>query len=295
MQPKGENIQNRKQAPTDNPWGRSEENPSSEQEKAPATFYEGLVMNPEEKEFKRLTGKEWPGTNSIAGSNGQNDHGNEDGSSATSTIRQRTETEKTSPDSRQSPRKVFSTFEVAPGISKEKEFKRLTGEEWPGINYIAESTSTEDDGYDVPIETWTIYEINPKLSKEPGETAPTRDSIQELNLDPRILNDLTDKLEDIDRWIERDRQNAWRGESAVQNQDHYDHLITEVINQAIAENQALLELEERSDLETQYKLQLQRIQQLERELESLNNPNQETKTRESSSFGFFNRIFQRAA
>ena len=40
------------------------------------------------------------------------------------------------------------TFQVAPGTTKEAEFKRLTGEDWPGEKYYAETSGVDDDGYD---------------------------------------------------------------------------------------------------------------------------------------------------
>ena len=59
-------------------------------------------------------------------------------------------------------------FQVAPGISKEAEFKRLTGEDWPGVNWIAESSGVDDDGYDQPIETWTVRRRTSEEMSEPG-------------------------------------------------------------------------------------------------------------------------------
>ena len=54
---------------------------------------------------------------------------------------------------------MSKTFQVAPGTTKEAEFKRLTGEDWPGKKYIAETSGADNfDGYDYPIETWTIRE-----------------------------------------------------------------------------------------------------------------------------------------
>ena len=52
--------------------------------------------------------------------------------------------------------KEFAKFQVASGISKEAEFKRLTGEDWPGVEYYATCYGV-DEGYDEPIENWTIY------------------------------------------------------------------------------------------------------------------------------------------
>ena len=54
---------------------------------------------------------------------------------------------------------VFARFQIASGVSKEAEFKRLTGEDWPGENYYAETYGV-DEGYDEPIENWTIYKRN---------------------------------------------------------------------------------------------------------------------------------------
>ena len=64
------------------------------------------------------------------------------------------------------------TFQVAPGVTKEAEFKRLTGEDWPGVNYIAETSGVSDDGYDYPIEEWVIRKRTAE-EKAPADTVPT--------------------------------------------------------------------------------------------------------------------------
>ena len=59
------------------------------------------------------------------------------------------------------------TFQVAPGVTKEEEFKRLTGEDWPGKKYKAETYGADDDGYDYPIETWIITERQEEKQQDP--------------------------------------------------------------------------------------------------------------------------------
>lgn len=61
------------------------------------------------------------------------------------------------------------TFEVdGYSITKEQEFKRLTGEEWPGTTHYADRIvdASNDNGYDNPFETWVIKE-------RPDETQPS--------------------------------------------------------------------------------------------------------------------------
>ena len=93
--------------------------------------------------------------------------------------------------------KVFSTFQVASGTSKEAEFKRLTGEDWPGEKYYA-VTYGVDEGYDEPIENWTIYERPAAEAQQQPETI-TNDEVfghlsalpvkigQALNIMPHVM------------------------------------------------------------------------------------------------------------
>ena len=77
---------------------------------------------------------------------------------------------------------AFAKFQVVSGVSKEAEFKRLTGEDWPGENYYATCYGV-DEGYDEPIENWTIYkrvtneqstenDITPESDTTSGEDDP---------------------------------------------------------------------------------------------------------------------------
>ena len=51
------------------------------------------------------------------------------------------------------------TFQVGPGLSLEAEFKRITGEDWPGVKYTAETSGADgDETDDGPIENWVIKE-----------------------------------------------------------------------------------------------------------------------------------------
>ena len=59
------------------------------------------------------------------------------------------------------------TFQVGAGLSKEAEFKRLTGEDWPGVNYIAESNGAESGDDDV-LETWVIRKRTSKEKTNKG-------------------------------------------------------------------------------------------------------------------------------
>ena len=80
---------------------------------------------------------------------------------------------------------VVGTFQVAPGISKEAEFKRLTGEEWPGVNYVAEFDELEDDGYDNPIENWVIRRKDAQNTQPwESEPAPIQEPVRESEEEP---------------------------------------------------------------------------------------------------------------
>ena len=75
------------------------------------------------------------------------------------------------PEKKATEPEVFDTFTVGYGMGdRDSQFKKLTGEDWPGVNYYAESNGTEDDGYDDPIETWTIYK---RVQEQPSKTANT--------------------------------------------------------------------------------------------------------------------------
>ena len=69
---------------------------------------------------------------------------------------------------------VFARFQIASGASKEAEFKRLTGEDWPGENYYAETYGV-DEGYDEPIENWTIYKRNASGQNSKSEASEAVD------------------------------------------------------------------------------------------------------------------------
>lgn len=85
-----------------------------------------------------------------------------------------------------SEKKSPMTFQVAPGTTKEAEFKRLTGEDWPGEKYYAETSGVDDDGYDYPIETWTIRERIPEDNSETdGLTEELQQYWQKLQENPR--------------------------------------------------------------------------------------------------------------
>ena len=77
----------------------------------------------------------------------------------------------------------FATFQVGSGLSKEEEFKRLTGEEWPGQKYYAELNNVEED-YEEPIENWVIYKRNTDDSNDVDTAKDPDDVDQDPNLDP---------------------------------------------------------------------------------------------------------------
>ena len=88
--------------------------------------------------------------------------------------------------------KEFGHFQVASGTSKEAEFKRLTGEDWPGVEYYATCYGV-DEGYDEPIENWTIYkrssnEQDPTDASE-GEDNPEDKDNAEGEKDPNNNDD----------------------------------------------------------------------------------------------------------
>ena len=82
--------------------------------------------------------------------------------------------------------KEFAKFQVASGTSKEAEFKRLTGEDWPGEKYYA-VTYGVDEGYDEPIENWTIYKRSSK-EQTPADT-PEGEGDPESPNNPKGEND----------------------------------------------------------------------------------------------------------
>lgn len=79
------------------------------------------------------------------------------------------------------------TFQVGYGMSKEAEFKRLTGEDWPGVKYVAESYGA-DEGYDDPMETWIIRERSEKAATPSNTsdqpTTPTATSNEQQTSTP---------------------------------------------------------------------------------------------------------------
>ena len=111
---------------------------------------------------------------------------------------------------------IVGTFQVAPGVSKEAEFKRLTGEDWPGVTYVAETDGVDDDGYDQPIENWVIRKRVPEGANESkdGEKAPddeqektpTADEYDEgIKKIDEVLNDRekVPTAEELDRGIDK--------------------------------------------------------------------------------------------
>ncbi|MBP5647813.1 hypothetical protein J6X04_00790 [Candidatus Saccharibacteria bacterium] len=107
-----------------------------------------------EAEFKRLTGEDWPGEKYYAVTAGADEGYDEPIENWT--IYERPASEITQQPEAISEDEVFGHFQVASGVSKEAEFKRLTGEDWPGVEYYATCYGV-DEGYDEPIENWTIY------------------------------------------------------------------------------------------------------------------------------------------
>lgn len=98
--------------------------------------------------------------------------------------------EKENPQSETKPETInegetFAKFQVVSGVSKEAEFKRLTGEDWPGENYYATCYGV-DEGYDEPIENWTIYKrVTSEQSAESNAT-PENDATKEGEDVPEI-------------------------------------------------------------------------------------------------------------
>ena len=74
----------------------------------------------------------------------------------------------------------FATFQVGSGLSKEEEFKRLTGEEWPGQKYYAVPGDAAEN-YDEPIENWLIYERDTDILNQPQATDQPNQSIDQDN------------------------------------------------------------------------------------------------------------------
>lgn len=74
----------------------------------------------------------------------------------------------------------FATFQVGSGLSKEEEFKRLTGEEWPGQKYYAVPGDVAEN-YDEPIENWLIYERDTDIPNQPQTTDQPNQSTDQDN------------------------------------------------------------------------------------------------------------------
>ncbi len=143
-----------------------------------------------EAEFKRLTGEDWPGEKYYAVTYGVDEGYDEP-------IENWTIYERPAVEAQQQPEtitndEVFGHFQVASGTSKEAEFKRLTGEDWPGVEYYATCYGV-DEGYDEPIENWTIYkrssnEQDPTDASE-GEDNPEDKDNAEGEKDPNDKDD----------------------------------------------------------------------------------------------------------
>ena len=143
-----------------------------------------------EAEFKRLTGEDWPGEKYYAVTYGIDEGYDEP-------IENWTIYERPAAEAQQQPEtitndEVFGHFQVASGTSKEAEFKRLTGEDWPGVEYYATCYGV-DEGYDEPIENWTIYkrssnEQDPTDASE-GEDNPEDKDNAEGEKDPNDKDD----------------------------------------------------------------------------------------------------------
>ena len=143
----GAGINSESQQNQENPWDSLKNQPMR------MTFQVAPGVTKEE-EFKRLTGEDWPGKKYKAETYGADDDGY-DYPIETWIITERQEEKQQDP-------LIGKTFQVAPGVTKEEEFKRLTGEDWPGKKYMADTYGVDDDGYDYPIETWKIRERTPE-------------------------------------------------------------------------------------------------------------------------------------
>lgn len=172
-EPGNSNNQQHPQEP--NPWDSLSQAPQQgtpEAPKSPAgtTFQAGDRFTTKESEFERITGEAWPGTKYTAelvegGSYG--DKANSDFPLEQWEIRERADS-----DQPEKAKENFGNFQVWSGTSKEAEFERLTGEPWPGVNYVAENIGIDDNGYDEPHEEWVVY----KLVDSSPESEPADDS-----------------------------------------------------------------------------------------------------------------------
>lgn len=102
------------------------------------------------------------------------------------------------------------SFEVGEGLSKEAEFKRITGEDWPGTTYYAESNGS-DGGDDGVLETWIIR-------KRPTEENVTENQPSKPTNPEAIQSETTVPSEDdlaYQRWL---KQNESRSQEQYDNE-----------------------------------------------------------------------------
>ena len=113
---------------------------------------------------------------------------------------------------------VFARFQIASGVSKEAEFKRLTGEDWPGKNYYAETYGV-DEGYDEPIENWTIYKRNASGQNSEPEASEAVDPSKDGETTPEDGNTAENNKEsdgiDIEYIVEPDEGNVSEAAEAL--------------------------------------------------------------------------------
>ena len=169
-----------------------------------------------------------------------------------------------------SDRAEAKTFQVAPGVNLEAEFKRLTGEDWPGKTYIAESDGADDDGYDSPIETWTIRkrtdeELGPKKGPD-GDKTHEKDKDEERAKLEAMIASLSEEeraghtvQEIIDEMTDEEKRRLLEEGGKKGDHDTSDRAKREAEERAKreAEECAKLEAEERAKREAEERAKLE--------------------------------------